>query len=53
MTTYDYENEKMKNHTNNYINETKKEPKIKQESIPEKIQGLSYSQNSILRTFIK
>jgi len=57
MAMNDLEEEKIKNHTNGFKTEIKNnntfEKEIKQEPIPEKIQGLSYPQNSILRTFIK
>ena len=57
MIMNDLKEEKIKNHTNGFKTEIKNnnaiEKEIKQEPIPEKIQGLSYPQNSILRTFIK
>jgi len=56
MIMNDLKEEKIKNHTNGFKTEIKNnnaiEKEIKQEPIPEKIQGLSYPQNSILRTFM-
>ena len=57
MAMNDLEEEKMKAHTNGFKTENKKEikfePEIKSEQISQKMQGLSYPQNSILRTFMK